>query len=200
VQVPTKIHYPRAGQNLPPDDADYLSGEGNLAGAFDTRTQITWGYGVPMRNEDLRWFKLLLLDDEDLEKYLSDAPLAQLTKLRRAIQDSGKEVLDIITDYLRLLWEHALQGVASSMGKGTVEKVPFTVVVTVPAMWKGYVRSRMRTAVKNAGILDERAAGPTLFNFISEPEAAALATLTDLQSTCSIQVSHSFRGACGRTF
>ena len=98
--------------------------------------------------------------------------------------------MDIISDYLRLLWNHALKQLASNLGKRQVDQIPFMVVVTVPAMWKGYARSRMRTAVTNAGILDERAAGPTTFNFVSEPEAAALATLTDLQSTCSIQVRY----------
>jgi len=189
VKVPSKIHYPSDSDPPPPSDADYFSNEDDLSGAFDTRTETTWGYGVPTRCEVLQWFKLLLLDDEDLEKYLSDAALAHLTRVRRAIQNSGREVLDIIRDYLRLLWKHVLEGVAKSLGRDRVEQIPFTVVVTVPAVWKGYVRSRMRMAIKAAGILDERAAGPTIFQFVSEPEAAALATLTDLQSTCSIRVS-----------
>ena len=189
VQVPTKIHYPSDDDAAaaPPEDADYFSAEEDLAGAFDTRNQTTWGYGVPTRHEALQWFKLLLLDDEDLAAYLSPAALAHLTRVRRAVAASGREVLDIIADYLRFLWQHALSRLASDLGRSRVEQIPFTVVVTVPAMWKGYVRSRMRAAVKAAGILDDRTAGPTTFTVVSEPEAAALATLTDLQSTSSIQ-------------
>jgi len=176
--VPTKIRYP----------GGYFPGDDDFEPDVDPRTQITWGYGIPKCLESLHWFKLLLLDDDDAKAYLSTEGMAHLARVRKMIGESGREVSDVIVDYLRLLWTHAIEQVGDSVGKRRLTEIPFTVVATVPAIWKGYVRSRMRAAIKKAGILDERSAGPTRLQFISEPEAGALATLAELQSTCSIQV------------
>lgn len=131
-----------------------------------------------------------------MERYLTPTTMAHLAEMRRTIEASGKSVLDITADYLRLLWHHTLERVESQHGASTVAKMPFTVVITVPAIWQGYVRTKMRAAVRKAGILDPRPTpdeaqktlAPTTLSFISEPESAALATLTDLRRTGSIQV------------
>lgn len=177
VKAPTKIHYSDDKAPSPPN------------GVLDATIKTTWGYGVPIGRESLYWFKLFLLDDDDMVQYLSARAVSHLTKARELINKSGKRVLDIIADYLRQLWNHTLQSVAKTLGESRLAELPFTVVVTVPAIWKGYVRSRMQVAIKAAGILDERPAGPTVLGFVSEPEAAALATLTDLKSACNIKVS-----------
>ncbi|KAF5589279.1 uncharacterized protein FSUBG_11191 [Fusarium subglutinans] len=44
----------------------------------------------------------------------------------------------------------------------------------------------MKVAARQAGILDPRPAGPTTLRFVSEPEAAALATIKDLSKRSSI--------------
>lgn len=159
-----------------------------LEGDEGGRTTTKWGYSVPLGAKDIRWFKLLLLDDKDLQKYLSPATMSRLTTMRDTIKASGKEVLDTIADYLRLLWEYVLKEVDGTIGRRARDGKPFTVVVTVPAIWKGYSRSRMHLAVKKAGILDDREAGPTLFHFASEPEAAAVARLTDLTQLECIKI------------
>ena len=53
------------------------------------------------------------------------------------------------------------------------------IVITVPAIWKGYARQAMREAAKKAGILNLRMAGATTLTFAPEPEAAALSTLLE---------------------
>ncbi|KAK4442181.1 hypothetical protein QBC34DRAFT_444370 [Podospora aff. communis PSN243] len=151
---------------------------------YSASEAAAWGYSVSLGEEGIRWVKLLLLDDADLEKYLTAAALSHLTNMRDMIRESGKEVVDVVADYLRLLWGHVLEEVG---GANTRDTAPFTVVVTVPAIWKGYARSRMHLAVKKAGILDERPAGRTMFHFTTEPEAAALARLTDFARLDCIQ-------------
>lgn len=188
VKAPTVIRYPSA-QPAPASTADGCA-------KSITAAETKWGYSVPPGDDSIRWFKLLLLDEDDMKQYLSTVAMSHLAKMRKNIEASGKEVLDIIADYLRLLWNHTIEKVESHLTAGTVARTTFKVVVTVPAIWKGYVRSRMRLAVQRAGILDARtcpedsdqAPGPTTLCFISEPEAAALASLTDLHKTRSLKV------------
>ncbi|KAK5654214.1 hypothetical protein OQA88_7389 [Cercophora sp. LCS_1] len=120
----------------------------------------------------------------DLARYLSAGAMSHLAKMRDIIWESGKIVLDIVSDYLRAFWQHTLEQVASHIGAEVLERSPFTVVVTVPAMWKNHVRSRMRGAIVKAGTLDKK---DTIFHFVSEPEAAALARLYDLHASGSVQ-------------
>ena len=61
-----------------------------------------------------------------------------------------------------------------------VDGFTFHVVITVPAIWKGYARQDMEAAARQAGILDHRLAGPTTLGFSPEPEAAALATMCEI--------------------
>lgn len=179
MKTPTVIHYP--------NEAD---------GSLEDEAETTWGYAVPQGGNAIRWFKLLLLEERDMEMHLTPTTMAHLTEMRRTIDASGKSVIDIIADYLRLLWGHTMERVEGQHGASTVAKLAFTVVITVPAIWQGYVRSKMRAAVKRAGILDPRPTPsgasspppPTKLKFITEPEAAALATLTDLRRTGGIQV------------
>jgi len=179
VKTPTVIHYPNAAD-----------------GSLEDGAEITWGYAVPQGGNAIRWFKLLLLEKRDIGMHLTETTMAHLTEMRRTIDASGKSVVDIIAEYLRLLWRHTMERVEGQHGAGTVSRLAFTVVITVPAIWQGYVREKMRTAVKRAGILDPRPTPsgastpppPTKLKFITEPEAAALATLTDLRRTGGIQV------------
>jgi molecular chaperone DnaK (HSP70) len=47
----------------------------------------------------------------------------------------------------------------------------------------------MKQAAKTSGILDARSCGETKLRFISEPEAAALATIKDLSKRSTIKVN-----------
>lgn len=64
----------------------------------------------------------------------------------------------------------------------------FHIVITLPAIWPDYARNRMREAAEQAGMLSARVAGETTLSFISEPKAAALATLSDMEGRCDIMV------------
>ncbi|TLD09571.1 hypothetical protein PspLS_11868 [Pyricularia sp. CBS 133598] len=64
-------------------------------------------------------------------------------------------------------------------GQMVVDALVFRVVITVPAIWKGYARQAMHKAADQAGILKKRATGPTELVFANEPEAAAMSTLVE---------------------
>jgi hypothetical protein len=62
-------------------------------------------------------------------------------------------------------------------------------VVTLPAIWPHYVRSRMTEALGHAGLLEITRAGQTTLTFISEPEAAALTCLKENADRFNVRVS-----------
>lgn len=149
-----------------------------------------WGYDNLPSDATLRWFKLLLLDDRDLPEHLRDSQ--QLDHAKRLVAISKKTLIEVIADYLRCIWEHTLVAITKAKGPNTVEVSKFQVVVTLPAIWPVYAQSRMREAIDLAGITKARAVGETSLSFISEPEAAALATMKDLSRESGVQENDHF--------
>ncbi len=144
---------------------------------YDDDGEPAWGYEVPADSEPFRWFKLLLLHAEDLGSKLQDFDF--VVRTREMMETSGRTAVELITDYLRLLWEHTMSTIERSRGETVVEALAIHVVITVPAIWKGYARQAMKAAAKKSGILDTRVAGDTSLTFVPEPEAAALSTLLE---------------------
>lgn len=139
------------------------------------------GYTIPPDADPIRWFKLLLLREEDLTADLRESEF--LLRARKIIRESRKTAIDVIADYLRALWSHILETICKARGKSVIEALTFHVVITVPATWKDYARQSMKKAAKKSGILDARHAGPTTLNFAPEPEAAALASLYESKAS-----------------
>ncbi|KAI1746422.1 hypothetical protein F4680DRAFT_401390 [Xylaria scruposa] len=143
----------------------------------DDEDGMAWGYDIPVDAEPFRWFKLLLLRDEDIDPEVQETGF--LSRSRDMMNESGKTAVDLIADYMRLLWEHIMSTIERARGDSVVDGLPIHVVITVPAIWKGYARNAMKEAAKKSGILDFRLAGETKLTFAPEPEAAALPTLLE---------------------
>ena len=144
---------------------------------FYENDQFMWGYEVPFDCDPIRWVKLLLLEDDDLSDDLRSSEF--FIRGRRLLRECGKTAVEVVADYLGALWEHTLSTIAKSRGELALDTLAFHVVITVPAIWKGYTRDYMQQAVVKAGILKARPAGETTLSFAPEPEAAALATLAE---------------------
>ena len=136
-----------------------------------------WGYAIPPDADPIRWFKLLLLREDDLASEFKGSEF--ILRGRKMLRESGKTATDLIGDYLEALWKHILETIYKARGKSVIEAMAFHVVITVPAIWKDYARQCMEEAARKAGILTARPAGPTTLAFAPEPEAAALATLCE---------------------
>lgn len=136
-----------------------------------------WGYEVPASGDPFRWFKLLLLHAEDLDLELREYEF--VVRAQTMMNESGKTAVDLVADYLQLLWKHIMSTIERSCGETVVEALAIRVIITVPAIWKGYARQAMEDAAKKAGILAFRLAGPTELTIAPEPEAAALSTLLE---------------------
>ncbi|TQN64011.1 Heat shock 70 kDa protein 12A, partial [Colletotrichum shisoi] len=154
--------------------------------------EASWGYGIPAATsaEPLKWFKLLLIDHQDLPRELQSS--AQIATARRLMSEANMDPVDVIAGYLRRLWNHSIECITLSTGKELVKMCKFHVVITLPAIWPAYAKARMTRAAQEAGILKNRSAGDTVLSFISEPEAAALATMRDLSNRPNIKPGDHF--------
>ncbi|KAI1735230.1 hypothetical protein F4680DRAFT_453138 [Xylaria scruposa] len=158
---------------------------------YDKETgDIKWGYNIPTDIQPIQWFKLLLLELEDLPANLRDS--SHIQTARDMMETLGKTAIELVGDYLKVLWNHTIADIRARKGANLVNGTRYHVVLSVPAIWKDYVRDRMRQAAQRAGIFEDRLAGKTSLDFISEPEAAALATLPDLDNSDDLAVGDSF--------
>ncbi|KAL3474643.1 hypothetical protein BJX99DRAFT_231373 [Aspergillus californicus] len=158
------------------------SGQGREEGKapseiFYEHGKLMWGYDIPPDADPVKWFKLLLLREEDLDPKLRASEF--VLRGRKMLRELDKTATDVIADYLRALWQHVMKTIHKARGKSVIAALAFHVVITVPAIWKDYARQAMKEAARRAGILDDRDAGPTILTFAPEPEAAALATLCE---------------------
>ena len=144
---------------------------------YDDNDGLVWGYEVPADGDPFRFFKLLLLRTEDRSPEICRSDF--VIRAREMMEESGRTAVDLITDYLRLLWEHIMSTIERARGEDVVEALAIHVVITVPAIWKSYARQAMEDAAAKSGILDSRLAGATKLTFVPEPEAAALSTLLE---------------------
>lgn len=165
-KVPTKLHYdPHTGD-------------------------ITWGYNIP-EGEPIQWFKLLLLNDEDLPAHLRDS--AHIQKARAILSELHKDATQVTADYLGCLWRHTLKAVEKDKGQSLIKAASIHVVLTVPAIYKDYGREKMQRAAELAGILDKRPlCDDTTLSFVTEPESAVIATLPELDYRKDLEVGDAF--------
>jgi molecular chaperone DnaK (HSP70) len=128
----------------------------------------------------------LLLDTADIPADMLSS--SQLRKARDLLSGIKKDPVDVIACFLLKIWNHAIDSIRRSVGVELLQQSRFHVVVTLPAIWPPYAQQRMKQAARVSGILDARSCGETTLRFISEPEAAALATIKDLSKRSTIKV------------
>lgn len=157
----------------------------NNRGEVQVPTQLAggkWGYEITSDMNPLKWFKLLLLNDDDLDEYRGSKNLAEG---RQALAYSGMEPVDVVAVYLRKLWTHTYAKLKATV---EVDNLPLRVAISVPAIWPLYANQAMRQAAEKAGILDRRLIGATTLEFIHEPEAAGLSILLGRAGLPEIEV------------
>jgi molecular chaperone DnaK (HSP70) len=178
-----------------PDDANVIqSWPGGLGDKVpstiiyhkDGRT--SWGFEAPPEDPStLQWFKLLLMDEKDMKPEVRSHPY--VLKARKAIEQSAKQPREVVSDYLALVWGHAIDNIVNTKRRTIVDALPFRVVLTVPAIWGRFphVIRKLREAARQAGILNPRSGGDTELSIVAEPEAAAFATLKDGEGEYMLQ-------------
>jgi hypothetical protein len=158
---------------------------------YDHETgDIKWGYNIPTDIRPIEWFKLLLLEEKDLSQDLKNS--SHIRTARKMMQEAQKTPVELVGDYLKALWGHIISEIQDEKGAALINGTQFHVILTIPAIWKDDGRDKMQQAVVRAGILDKRIAGDTTLDFISEPEAAALATLPELKYRDDLSIGDVF--------
>lgn len=145
-----------------------------------------WGVDAKNLPDALRWFKLTLLNPPDLDVGIRNS--VHIQNARAALRALDMSPVEAISAYMELVWDHCIQKLKVAEGEETVDTSRFHVVFTVPAIWPNYARKLMAQAVEQAGILKKRTIGRTEYDFVSEPEAAALATLSGIEGRHNIEV------------
>lgn len=170
VKVPTKVDYEK--------QHSHEEKTGDDSGDEDGDDRPLWGYLVVNESKtSVEGAKMLLVDKASLPAHLRDS--AWLNKSRKKVKELGKTPVQVLADYIRQLWKHA---VGDDKTKGYIDRYllpplkAFTmkthVVVTIPAIWKNEALQGMKNAL-SASILRNN---PNItFEFLSEPEAALMA-------------------------
>ncbi|KAH7127552.1 hypothetical protein EDB81DRAFT_951146 [Dactylonectria macrodidyma] len=148
-----------------------------------------WGYEITPGMMPMKWFKLLLLNNEDIRKEIGSAPQLQQARDLLAQCTNGLTAVQIVGFYLKKVWDHAYVTLNSMMD---IENLPLRVAITIPAIWPAYAHSAMKEAAKIAGITKPRDIGETTLILVQEPEAAALASLFQHSSFPVIKRNESF--------
>ncbi|RYP04630.1 hypothetical protein DL765_010131 [Monosporascus sp. GIB2] len=91
----------------------------------DGSGSISWGHDIPANAQPIQWFKLLLLDDVGLQKYIRYSSHVEETKA--AIRKLNKDAIEVTADFLRQLWGHSLAMIKEAKGDALVESTPIHV-------------------------------------------------------------------------
>jgi len=139
---------------------------------YDARGEVVgWGF-TPKPDGNyyqVQWFKLLLSDEACQQggEKVKEAQ-TQLLTLK-------KQPVDVVADYLRQLWLHAIEIIELRLTKIAFDNMDLRIVLTVPANWDLTAQRRTKQAAVQAGITARRIPGVPTFKLVTEPEAAALA-------------------------
>ena len=156
--------------------------------AYDKSGQpAAWGYEIQYSHTPLKWLKLLLVEEDELPSHLSSS--AEYKSLKKQVKALCKSPVAIIGDYLRLLWAHAWSQIKAALGETFVEACKLKIVVTLPAIWSPCAQQRMREAIQVAGIAGRAEDQHVSLDFVSEPEAAILASLKSMRNREDVEVS-----------
>ena len=119
------------------------------------------------KDESFKWIKVLLESDNQYEKTVK--PVKDSNVLLQKINKTAQEV---VTDYLRLLWNYTLQDIRNHCDGYDDDIFGLKIVLTVPAMWTPAAKEKTIQAARASGM-------PNDISLVTEPEAAALATLKE---------------------
>ncbi|KAL2819288.1 hypothetical protein BDW59DRAFT_151587 [Aspergillus cavernicola] len=135
-----------------------------------------WGYLVEPGMLGSSWTKLLLDQGSPVTQY-NDPLLETASQLGIMRLPEGKTAVDVIANYLTEVYQHILKIIAKRFTEETLRITPLEFWFTVPAIWSDRATSATRVAAQRAGFGSSTLRPRDRIFLISEPEAAAIATL-----------------------
>lgn len=150
-----------------------------------TGKPANWGYTIGFKEESLRWFKILLEADP---RYSDKA--REIHETRILLENLGKTPVEVAGDYLGKIWEYTQKDIRRHMGcDGWQQDCEILFVVTVPAVWSASAKQKTLDAAAAAGL------GPRI-QLLTEPQAAALAALEEMEDQDRLKVWKCFTFFC----
>lgn len=134
-----------------------------------------WGHEVPPGAQSITWFKLHL--DANAEKTLFDSD--DLTgKMGSGLSKlpANMTAEEVTVAYLSKLYSHTMDVLAKNYTTNILAATSIDVWFTVPATWQESAVAATRTAAEEAGFGSRER---DTLNIITEPEAAAIAALSN---------------------
>jgi len=158
-----------------------------------------WGYLVNKNSCPLRWITLLLLRDCDIPYDIRESNYLRQARAQivgnEGDRDNGNDdgnsndaVANIISRFLKKIWEHTLNEIQIRIGESGLQQRLFRVAIAVPAIWPQYAKEKMHQAARTAGILANRPIGKTFFMLVEALEVAALAALFEWRGYPGMEV------------
>ncbi|KAI1123685.1 hypothetical protein F5Y10DRAFT_285795 [Nemania abortiva] len=140
-----------------------------------------WGYEVSIKEESFKWIKILL---EPEQKY--SHTVDEVKNSNELLAKLGMTADQVVRDYLRELWAYTRENIRKRIGEDDWEsEFQRRVILTVPAIWSHQAKDRTLRAAKEAGLPDD-------IRIVTEPEAAALATLKSKEAENTLQPGDAF--------
>ncbi|KAG6172014.1 hypothetical protein E4U11_006687 [Claviceps purpurea] len=130
-------------------------------------TGFRWGASVNKSSGGIVAIKLLLDPKQERPLYLP------ATHTRTELKALPKAPIEIAADFMRAIYEHALEEIASAVPKAYMEICQKEFVLSVPAVWSD--------AAKNATLKAAELAGIESITVVKEPEAAAMYSIKSLE-------------------
>ncbi|KAI9254420.1 hypothetical protein EDC94DRAFT_242599 [Helicostylum pulchrum] len=156
---------------------------------YNTKSQKTTSkWGQKAKEHQLRYSERLLenfklfLSPESVKKYYGEVN-ENIIRIRESFTTEDVEAIDLIAEYLKLFKTYIDAQIRDrEAGKWLgifPERLVFSYVITVPAMWDREAKDTMVLAAIKAGLIEKGQHDKLLI--ITEPEAAALACETYYQ-------------------
>ncbi|TID18547.1 heat shock 70 kDa protein 12A [Venturia nashicola] len=146
------------------------------------KTEI-WGYQVTPGMDSYSWMKLLLDKDTKLTKFDDSNLLDSLSRLSVTSGQGilqlpyGKTATEVCSDFLQGIYEYTMSELERIQSPAVIKITPIEFWVTVPATWSDKAKKATKNAALRAGFGSRKE--DEVF-MITEPEAAAVATLSSL--------------------
>lgn len=138
--------------------------------SYDGTGQVKhWGFEVGPKEESCRWVKIFLETADTSKTWATYRDTPQVKHTQKLIDHLGKTAEGVVADLLRALWAFTKEQIRKREPNWTTD-YSLQAVLTVPAVWSNAAKHKTMQAAQQAGLT-------CVMERVSEPEAAALATL-----------------------
>lgn len=94
--------------------------------------EYEWGNAAKGKEGSLEWFKLLLVDEDDLQEEVRNSE--PVKEARARLSELGQTPEEVISIYLEVLWKQCLVKLKAEVSQATVDLSRFHIVITLPAI------------------------------------------------------------------